>query len=217
MKKKLLLVCLATILAASAVIGGTLAYFTDQDNNTNTFTMGNISIALDEAKVEKGESNTWTAKNERVKGNTYENIYPGAVLPKDPTVHNTGSNDAYVRVKITIPVNALTAMQKDGSIATDSDADLKSIIDIDTGNWSFVSAAVNNATVPTVTYIYNYSSKLAVGESTSAVFTRVAVPTFITNEASASVGSFSIDIVAEAIQSDGFADSAAAFSAFDAN
>ena len=46
MKKKILVLCLVVALAVTAVVGGTLAYFTDTDNETNTFTAGGVKIDL---------------------------------------------------------------------------------------------------------------------------------------------------------------------------
>ncbi len=46
MKKKILAVCLCVALVAVAVVGATLAYFTDKDAKTNTFTVGNVKIKL---------------------------------------------------------------------------------------------------------------------------------------------------------------------------
>ena len=47
MKKKTILVAaIAVMLVAALVVGGTLAYFTDKDNATNTFTVGNVKIDL---------------------------------------------------------------------------------------------------------------------------------------------------------------------------
>ena len=49
MKKKILALCLAATLAAAAIAGGTLAWFTDTtDAAVNTFTMGSLKIALEE-------------------------------------------------------------------------------------------------------------------------------------------------------------------------
>ena len=48
MKKKILSLCLVVALAATAVIGGTLAYFTDTENETNVMTIGNVDITLHE-------------------------------------------------------------------------------------------------------------------------------------------------------------------------
>ena len=42
MKKKILAIGLVVAMAATAVVGGTLAYFTDTDQKTNTFTAGGV-------------------------------------------------------------------------------------------------------------------------------------------------------------------------------
>ena len=209
-KKKILSLCLVIALAAVAVLGGTLAYFTDTAENTNTFTMGNVAITLDEAPVERVEDE-WVADEEapRVEANEYANIYPGVVLPKDPTVHNIGSYGAYVRVKITADLEALTGMQ--------AEEDLTNILDIDTDNWIFVEKVVDEE-AGTVTFIYNYNSELEAGDDTSAVFTEVSIPAALTNEDIEEYGldKFEIKIVAEAIQADSFADVTEAFAEYDA-
>ena len=53
-KKSILMAAIAVMLVAVLVVGGTLAYFTDTKSATNTFTMGNVKIALDEQQ--KGEN-----------------------------------------------------------------------------------------------------------------------------------------------------------------
>ena len=45
-KKKILSLCLIVCLLATAVVGGTLAYFTDTDAQKNVFTAGNVKIDL---------------------------------------------------------------------------------------------------------------------------------------------------------------------------
>ena len=47
-KKKILSVGLAASLAAVAIVGSSLAYFTDTDAKDNVFTIGNVSIVLTE-------------------------------------------------------------------------------------------------------------------------------------------------------------------------
>ena len=54
MKKKLTAIFLCVALVAVAVIGGTLAYFTDTDKETNTFAVGNVKIDLIEQQ--RGEN-----------------------------------------------------------------------------------------------------------------------------------------------------------------
>ena len=90
MKKKILALCLVVALAATAVIGGTLAYFTDTDEETNTFTIGNVDIDLQE---------TFDANNAVLR--------PGSQttnkIEKKVWIENTGSEDAYVWYEWYIP------------------------------------------------------------------------------------------------------------------
>lgn len=88
MKKKVLALCLVIALAATAIIGGTLAYFTDNDKATNTFTVGNVSIELTEPNWEGSGSQD------------APEVYPGEPLAKDPTVKNDGANPCFVRIKV---------------------------------------------------------------------------------------------------------------------
>ena len=63
MKKKLIAICLCVALAAVAVVGASLAYFTDTKSATNTFTVGNVKIDLIESKYHRegnGNSNDTT-------------------------------------------------------------------------------------------------------------------------------------------------------------
>ena len=94
MKKKITAICLVVALAAIAVVGGSLAYFTAEDDATNTFTVGNVSIELTEP--------SWT--NDPA-------VYPGEILAKDPTVTNNGANPCYVRIK----VDGLNCLNKVGA------------------------------------------------------------------------------------------------------
>ena len=53
MKKKILTMALVVALAATAIVGGTLAYFTDTKDATNTFTVGNVEIELIESQLHR--------------------------------------------------------------------------------------------------------------------------------------------------------------------
>ena len=88
MKKKMVTICLVVALVLTAVAGGSLAYFTDKDDATNTFTVGNVSIDLTEPK--------WDAAGS---GDAPE-VYPGEALAKDPTVTNDGANPCFVRISV---------------------------------------------------------------------------------------------------------------------
>ena len=53
MKKKLTAIFLCVALAAIAIVGASLAYFTDTDSATNTFTVGNVKIQLLESSLHR--------------------------------------------------------------------------------------------------------------------------------------------------------------------
>lgn len=93
MKKQVLAGALAASIAAVAIAGGTLAYFTDKDEKDNAFTVGNVGIVLTEPK--------WDAKGAL----EALDMYPGEAVDKDPTVTNDGKNPAFVRVKVEWPTD----------------------------------------------------------------------------------------------------------------
>ena len=108
MKKKIVSVCLVVCLLATAIIGTTLAYFTDETEVVNnTFTTGNVTIDLDEAKVD--EYGVKVEPAERVIANSYK-LVPSATYTKDPTVHVAkGSEPCYVYVRISNSIAELIA------------------------------------------------------------------------------------------------------------
>ena len=53
MKKKLTAIFLCVALVAIAIVGASLAYFTDTDEATNTFTVGNVKIDLIESRYHR--------------------------------------------------------------------------------------------------------------------------------------------------------------------
>ena len=53
MKKKIVAICLCVALLAIAIVGATLAYFTDTKSATNTFTVGNVKIDLIESRFHR--------------------------------------------------------------------------------------------------------------------------------------------------------------------
>lgn len=103
--RRILLLLACAVLLVSLSVGATLAYLTSTDEVENTFTVGDVQIKLDEAKV-----NTETGKavepEERIDdGNKLVRMVPGRLIDKDPTVTVlAGSEDCYVRVKVTVTV-----------------------------------------------------------------------------------------------------------------
>ena len=110
MKKKIVSLALAVCLIAIAAVG-TLAYFTDKDAETNTFTVGNVAIDLIEQ--ERGENGLQTFTQNKVlmpivgsaQGEKDDFGQPVAAnyVDKMVTIENTGKSDAYVRAYVAIP------------------------------------------------------------------------------------------------------------------
>ena len=80
MRKKLLVLSLCVALAAIAIAGASLAYFTDTKSATNTFTVGNVKIDLLESSLHRenagiangvtSDSELWSDVDKEGSGNT---------------------------------------------------------------------------------------------------------------------------------------------------
>lgn len=93
MKKKIVILSLALVLAFALGIGGTLAWLTASTTSvTNTFTVGDISVTLSETpnydSNKDGTNDTWQAQ-----------LIPGYTYAKDPKVTVSGNVDCYLFVK----------------------------------------------------------------------------------------------------------------------
>ena len=69
MKKKILALSLCVVMLAIAIVGGTLAYFTDTKSATNTFTVGNVKIDLIEQQRKLDENGNKTTELENFEQN----------------------------------------------------------------------------------------------------------------------------------------------------
>lgn len=193
-KKKAALLISALALIAVIVVGGTLAYFTSQDDATNVFTLGKVSGDLTETTKEdtveghKVKPGTQTEEGGDI---TYEKVMPGDWLSKEPVVSiEKGSEDAYVRVKLEVE-NA------DGKLGDDQKAQLISDECLNFGSdW----------VVGVDGYIY-YQKPLTNKEpattKTAPVFTIVKIPGEGWGNSTAEA-KFSIKITADLIQADNF-------------
>ena len=212
MKKKLTAIFLCVALVAIAVVSASLAYFTDTKTATNTFTMGNVKIKLD-------ETNVTNPQGDRVTSNEY-NVYPGAVVTKDPIVHNVGENGAYIRATVNVSnwKNLVDAYFPDFK-ETFPDDGYKAALNLLVGNlgrgWSVVGVEKGDVFTDVqqdVRFILKYDGTLASGADTTAMFNKVKIPAAIQNGQAFGT----ITVKAEAIQADGFDTWEEAFDAFDA-
>ncbi|MDY5219810.1 MAG: SipW-dependent-type signal peptide-containing protein [Eubacteriales bacterium] len=227
MRKVLLTVCCAALLVC-VTIGATVAYLTSTDKVENTFTVGNVDITLDEAKVnEKGEpvdangnviDDNSDATAPRVDNNRYK-LMPGRTYTKDPTVTvKGGSEECYVRVFV-----EFTNSDKLDEVFPN--ANLTSLfVGYNGSDWEYIDNVEDNAE-HTRTYELRYKTTVtALTDNDSdgkpddvvlpAVFTGIAIPGTIKNADLAKLNGTEINVTAQAIQKDGFDTAAEAWAKF---
>lgn len=90
--KRRLLAGAVIVMCLSLLAYGTLAYFTAEDIAHNVITSGEIDIELQEWA---DEEKTTPFPEDGVNG-----VMPGTDVTKIVEVRNTGSNDAYIRVRV---------------------------------------------------------------------------------------------------------------------
>ena len=254
MKKKLTAIFLCIALVAIAIVGASMAYFTDTKEATNTFTVGNVKIKLLESSLHRentgianGQTSTselWSDVEKKGSGNTSkykagdtfytdeqieenaetytcENIQliPGRSYHKMPYVKNVGNNDAYIRIRVMIPADLDTAVLN-SSMYTSSAMNKNEFTKAfdQTGS-------VERDNIKYNVYTFTRIDPLAPGEMTYwNVWGTIRMDTTVTSAQSEALfgengiypnGVFPVLVEADAIQSEGFADAAAAWAAFD--
>jgi len=204
MKKKILALCVVVSMLALAIAGGTLAYFTETATEDNVFVIGNIDIEL-------WESNGENVNNNGDQNNTdYEDwleeqvIYPGRIVNKNVWVENVGVHEAYARVIIFVPAGLVPNW--DASVGT-----------------TWIMASEKDATVDGVAgteYVLEYNGKLAGGAKTPNCLESVTIDPFldydnVNGPITQDTLELTVKVTAQAIQTYGFANAKAAFTALD--
>ena len=186
-RSKVLSLVLAGTLVVSAGMFGTLAYLTDEDTVTNTFTVGNVQITLDETDVDDSTPNA-----DRDQKNSYK-LLPGKTYTKDPIVHvDSESEDSYLFVKVE---NEISKIEGGITVAQQMDAN----------GWDLVSDTDG---------IYVYAGEgtdpvVVKGGANVTVFENFTIAGETTNDILATYNEQTITVTAYAIQADGFEDKTA--------
>lgn len=162
MKKKVLTVALVMALIA-IMVSGTLAYFTDSDEVTNTFTIGSVEIEIHEnGALVEGETLTMPDMLIPVVGPNPE-VTTDNYGQKQVTVENTGKNDAYVQVFVAVP----KVLDDAGVLKL-----MKNYPDSESYNWVGGDTVVGTMTdadgIACNIYKFAYSKLLAVGATTDS-------------------------------------------------
>ena len=175
-------ITIAAVLIALLAIGSAIAFFTDKDNKTNDFTVGNISIQLTEPN--------WNADNGK-------DLTPNKTISKDPQITNDGPNDAFVFLQVKVPVANLKTY---GSLQQAKSQDLFTYTVNE--NWTEVS---KKSSADSTTYVYAYvgadgtMKTLAPGKTTNALFDSVTFLNLVEGQIDEGT-KISVDIDAYGIQ-----------------
>lgn len=181
--KPLLTLCCALLLVAAGVFG-TLAYLTDTDTVNNTFTVGNVKITLDEAKVTT--DGTPVEGADRVKANEYH-LLPGHTYTKDPIIHvDADSENCYLFVKVE---NKIADIEGTNTVA----------VQMARNGWVAVEGKSD-------VYAYTVDNALTAVEAGANVdvFETLTIGDSVTNNDLAKYANKTITVTAYAIQADGF-------------
>lgn len=210
--KALLIVLCAVLLVAGSVLG-TLAYLTSRDTVTNTFTVGDVEIKVDEENVTEDGKPT-PEDDDRVEENEYH-LIPGQTYVKDPTMTVIkGSEESYVRMLVTIThIDELKAIFGDDFLPENY------VEGWDKATWIPVAIVDNGDN--TVTYEFRYKETVDAYESDEDIvleplFTAFTLPGEITGEQLETIQGLVISVEGHAIQTASFDDADAAWAAFDA-
>lgn len=215
MKKKIVALALVFCLSLAIGVGGTLAYLTSTTRPvTNTFTVGNVSASLDEAKVNeygemlKKDTNPESDEEEyvvtgvataaeRVEENTYK-LIPGHTYVKDPTVHiDKGSENCYLFVKVE---NGIAAIEDSASTVASQ---------MTAKGWTQLTDAEGKAVDNIFVYTGGDSTRKVVTPSATAgvdlvVFENFKVKSDATSDSLKGLEDAKITVRAFAVQADGF-------------
>ena len=243
MKKKITAIALVVCLVAVAVVGGSLAYFTDNDSETNTFTAGGVKIDLIEQ--ERGENGLQDFTQDKVlmpivgsaQGEKDDYGQPVAknYVDKMVTIENTGKSAAYVRAYFAIPsalddgyetfnagANILHFNFGNANGATTYENQWK--WKQANGKWNYFETTIGSVSYNV--YFADYYQKLAAGATTEQFISGVYLDShvdmkdgkyidtrFPTADLSVLEGTVSCPVYAVAVQGDGFDNAAAAVDA----
>lgn len=192
-KSKALLLALCAVLLVAASVLGTLAYLTSQAEVTNTFTVGSVTITLDEQNVDgkdaEGKANSDVVRD---KANSYK-LLPGHQYDKDPIVHvDPKSEECYLFVVVKNEIAA---------IESDAEGDKSVAVQIAEKGWNKVGTTADGTL-----YVYGtVADPTAVkGGENKPVFTTFKIDGDVTNTALADYEGDTIVVTAYAVQKDGF-------------
>ncbi len=183
-KTKALVLALCAVLLVVTTVFVTMAFLTSEDSVQNTFTVGEVTISLDELDVDDSDNDGSTT--DRDKANEYK-LIPGKTYTKDPTIHvGANSEPCYLFVKV-----------ENGLVNAEADGNTTIAAQMTANGWSLVDDETN-------IYVYN---QIVTKNTDVVVFSNFTIDgeTVVANFKDAK-----INVTAYAIQAEGFEKTATA-------
>ena len=223
--KKILVTLFCAVLLVTGTVAVTVAYLTSTTEEvTNTFTVGDVKIILNETDVDKDiledDVDYFHGEEKRDTKNAYH-IFPNGTYAKDPMVSvKADSEDCYIRMIVTVSnIQKLIDAMPD-YVAGDGTFLLEKLVDWNSTDWLFNNYdEVDGEGV----YEFWYKGKYHVPDNATTIavtggkdgeegeyvelaplFEEIYLPADIDNKELAYLNNISIDVVAHAMQADGF-------------
>lgn len=220
--KKLLMGATAIALTATVAVGGTLAYLTDEDEDVNVMTLGEVEIdQIEQERVDDDAAQTELTDFEQNQP-LLPAVYPGNAIPWAPsdewvvpgdqawkvvedntnvidkfvTVTNTGKSDAYIRTII--------AFEEDSSLIHYV-YNGTNITEGPTWIWEENVGTFEKDGVTYSLYVATYTEPVKPGETTIPSLKQIYMDKAATNETVAQFGeTYDIMVFSQAVQTEGF-------------
>ena len=224
MKKKIVSLALAVCLLAVAIVGGTLAYFTDYETDKNVMTMGNIDIVqVEQMRGENGAlvdftdgqillpmggDPAWAADQVTINGGSFKVFASENVIDKFVTVENNGNSAAYIRTIVALEAGKTWDEAKNlwyNNIAVTDNSDGQQIVCEDNDLFVEIDGTYY------IIVVYTYTDALVAGDVSEASLTGVGLYKDTTKEDMANFGGdYEVLVITQAVQAADMGDDAGA-------
>ena len=161
-KNKILIIFASSLLVIAMIAAGiSLAMLSQNtENRANNFTFGNVSIDLSEPEWDE------LAPEERI-------VYPGRTISKDPIITNTGENDLYAYIEVSVPKKTVRTVKEENGKEVIVEAELLELFSFNANDgWTLITR--DDSSEDYTTYLYAYTAEvLSPNKSTNALFDSV--------------------------------------------
>lgn len=170
-KNKILIIFASSLLVIAMIAAGiSLAMLSQNtEKRANNFTFGNVSIDLSEPEWDE------LAPEERI-------VYPGRTISKDPIITNTGENDLYAYIEVSVPKKTVRTVKEENGKEVIVEAELLELFSFNANDgWTLINRDASSEDY--TTYLYAYTAEvLSPNKSTNALFDEVTYVNMLEGE-----------------------------------